>query len=195
MINVKIRLTYLILIISNLIISNPNQSNLGCECEDGWLDSRENKLGCLLFESSVRSYSEASQYCEDRNAHLVEVLTQEQLDFLRNHLRNTYGAGIGSCTNAATCWCWWGGATKGQNPRQKRACGGIESCGRAYWYWPNSGQQVGNFIWADSDPDSSGGGQQGLCFYGSKDPKSDYMAIDWPASYTNPLICQQCQKL
>ena len=45
------------------------------------------------------------------------------------------------------------------------------------------------------DPDSSGGGQQGLCFYGSKDPKSDYMAIDWPASYTNPLICQQCQKL
>ena len=169
----------------------------GNPCEGGWVDLRANKLGCLLFERSVRKYAEARKYCQDLNAHLVEVLTQDQMNFLRNYLRNTYGQkkGCTSHADATGCVCWWGGATERQNGRQNRAkCGsGIETCGRANYYWPNSGQPVGAFIWAKGDPDKLGdiGEGQGFCFYGHPSPWWDFMGIDWPAHMLNPFICQK----
>lgn len=134
-------------------------------CEVGWLDAGSTGLGCLYFEITKRSHAAAKKYCQDRTAHLVEVLTQEQLDFIRMQLQ--------VIEEQQGTFDWWGGAT--------------DEAQEGTWIWPEAQASVGDFIWGGNDPDG-GESQDYFCFYHSY----DYMGVDYPETdKSNPLICQK----
>ena len=96
-------------------------------CSEGWVDARDENLGCLLFENSTLEHSVAEQYCKDRSAHLVEVLDTVQQEFIEKKLTDVY------MTTAHKNW--WGGATPG--------------AAEETWKWPVSGEAVQDFVWAE----------------------------------------------
>ena len=48
-------------------------------CPHNWVDATFVDLGCLPWE-------QANIYCHEENATLIEILTEEQLDFVRMEL-------------------------------------------------------------------------------------------------------------
>ena len=111
------------------------------------------------------SHAAAKRYCQNRTAHLVEVLNQEQLDFIRMQLQ-VLKEQQGTSN-------WWGGAT--------------DEATEGTWIWPQSQASVGDFIWGGNDPDG-GESQDYFCFYASY--SYDYMGIDCPDA-SHQLICQK----
>ena len=96
-------------------------------CSEGWVDARDENLGCLLFENSTLEHSVAEQYCKDRSAHLLEVLDTVQQEFIEKKLTDVY-----MTTGHKN---WWAGATPGAAEES--------------WKWPVSGEAVQDFVWAE----------------------------------------------
>ena len=56
-------------------------------CPKGWLDASFLNLGCLFFERTYMYWGEAQSACHGKDAILVEILNEEQFDFLRLKLK------------------------------------------------------------------------------------------------------------
>merc|ERR1711942_13145 len=98
-------------------------------CPQSWQDATDLGLGCLLYNSTERmDFITASTYCKEcyENASLVEILTVEQMDYLRMSLK-ILEAGSGRR------WWWAGAADLGINND---------------WRWLRSGETVPeDFAW------------------------------------------------
>ena len=60
-------------------------SSQDVDCPPGWRDGSSLGLGCLLFSADTAlNWNEASDFCKATKdtAHLLEILTSEQMDFM-----------------------------------------------------------------------------------------------------------------
>ena len=76
-----------ILILS--VIFSPLVSAQDVDCPSGWRDGSSVGLGCLLFSAeTAMNWNEASDFCRtgQDTAHLLEILTSEQMDFMMAEL-------------------------------------------------------------------------------------------------------------
>ena len=79
-----------ILIVS--VLFSPLASAQDVDCPSGWRDASSEGLGCLLFSAETgMNWNEASDFCKasQDGAHLVEILTSEQMDFIMIELQLT----------------------------------------------------------------------------------------------------------
>jgi len=99
------------------------------ECDDDWIDGSDVDLGCLFIDEETGvSHTQAQQLCQSMESHLVEIHTNQQLDFISAELnsKNSY---------------YWTGAT--------------DSMSEGNWTWPESGNEVGEFYWCpQEDPNN-----------------------------------------
>jgi hypothetical protein len=97
-------------------------------CEDGWIQMTAGTESCLFFESADEfNWDAADAYCqEEQNATLVEILTEEQFDFLLMML------GILGAENR------WTGATDTGRESQ--------------WIWITTLEEVADFVWHPGFP-------------------------------------------
>ena len=64
---------------------SPLVSAQDVDCPAGWRDGSSVGLGCLLFNPETGlNWNEASDFCKTSqdSAHLIEILTSEQMDFM-----------------------------------------------------------------------------------------------------------------
>ena len=139
---------------------NTTDADVGCDA--GWVDTEAAGLGCVRFKGTAVSYSEANEYCQHRGAHLIEILTPIQLDWLRNQLKDI----------DAIDHYWFGGATD-----QKK---------EGKWIWTHSNIPVNSFVWRTGEP-SGDNSVNHLCFH--KD--NDYFAGDYTNESHCSIICQK----
>ena len=100
-------------------------------CDLGWSDAHFVNMGCLYFGTERMNIDNANKFCGLNNsAHLVEVLTSNQMDFLVNQLQ-LLEIQTGSKS-------YWGGATDFGREGQ--------------WYWMNSLLPVEDFVWGWGQP-------------------------------------------
>ena len=87
------------------------RSQGSANCPDQWLDASFVDMGCLLINSSKAYHWDAANiYCQrDENATLVEILSQEQLGFLRMKLTEHMEGHEGNKN------CWTSGTDAGRN--------------------------------------------------------------------------------
>ena len=100
-------------------------------CDPGWMDASFQNMGCLFFENTAMNFEAAIQFCGESNAHLVEVQTEAQMDFLVMELQ--------SLETLIGQYNWWGGAS--------------DSGREGHWYWQHSLTDVGTFVWGYNQPD------------------------------------------
>ena len=64
---------------------NGEGSSTSGDCPEEWVDARSVSLGCLFFEEKAMSWWDALLACRlrSKDAILVEVFKDEQLDYLR----------------------------------------------------------------------------------------------------------------
>ena len=92
-------------------------------CEKGWSDGASVGLGCLYFErGESMTYSEAKQYCNTRDSDLLELETEDQMEY------------VGKLTPVPGNY-WWGGASDEDREGE--------------WAWQVSGKQVERWAWGD----------------------------------------------
>ena len=147
----------------NLMTYPSNQEDI--ECEDGWIKSGYSLgLGCLWFEKSQMNYTTASDFCRNKDSHMVEVFTPKQLNFVANRLKEQGGD------------TWWGG-------------GHIEKLDGAWvWKWTHSGKRIEEWIWDQTQPNGGDGDMQGFCFYGPY----NYWGADWGYSgVADGVVCEK----
>ena len=111
-------------------------------CETGWYNGWSQELGCLKFEVEMKSQEDAKAFCEEHNAHLVEVQQPAQLQVLINLmevLELSLGRGL-----------WW--------------TGGSNLAEDGKWTWRRSGEPIGDWIWGEDQPDDAEG-HNFLCFH------------------------------
>ena len=107
-----------------------NPSGDSGPCEPGWMDAHLEGLGCLLFGTESGTFQDANTFCYNNSAHLVEILTESQMDFMVMELQlleTLLGPRF-----------YWGGGTD------------WNSEGR--WYWANSLIPIEDFVWAEGEP-------------------------------------------
>merc|ERR1712079_913211 len=76
---------------SFLLILGP-QENMAAdvECPEGWMDASivNYHLGCLKFVlDESHSWGDAYKYCQQREAHLVEFYSYDEIHFVMTELR------------------------------------------------------------------------------------------------------------
>ena len=160
-----------------LLIVNVNSLSTGPEaikeslstlCEDtGWVNGKSVNLGCLWFEKSNMDYYVAENFCAIKEAHLVEILSSDQMDFMAEKL-NLHGYG-----NKTTFW--WGGAT--------------DEAKEGTWIWSQSGLEVGPFVWGEAEP-SLNADRNLLCF----NSKTDFLGDDCQGDCNDCNYFTICQK-
>ena len=136
-------------------------------CEDiGWVNGESVNLGCLLFLKRSKKYSVAKKYCTQNDAHLVEIFSPKQMDFLVNKLKSL---------DEGNRTYWWGGATDEQE--------------EGAWQWSLAGTKVESFVWGVAQPDTSTA-RNFLCF-GSAYNYFGNDCHDRCAHCPNYIICQK----
>ena len=120
------------------------QSSAMQVCCDNWINASHVDLGFIWFEKSeTLNYTDAVRFCQRRQSHLIEILTEEQMNFvvnklktIKNHVKvviwgdNLQGKG------------WWSGATDKDEEDT--------------WVWVQSGKSVEEFVWGSGQPDDYG---------------------------------------
>ena len=109
---------------------------------------------------------EANKYCTfNKSAHLVEVLTQDQMDFFVMELEflETHDGARN----------YWSGGTDWNREGQ--------------WYWANSLLPVEDFVWHTGQPDGGLNGGNYLDFYSG----FNYFGSDYPGTGNFYPICQK----
>ena len=110
-------------------------------CSPGWIQTFWVEMGFLLFYSKESyGWDEANAYCQEiENATLVEILTEEQLDFISMELTS-----LGADVNV-----WWSGA--------------LDTGREGNWIWISSLRPVEVFMWEDSQPNGCTGTNSQQC--------------------------------
>ena len=149
-----------------LVLDSKAENSTFNVCESGWLESTHVGMGCLQFNNiSKMSWLEAVTHCQDKDANLVEVFDDYQLDFLRTQLDM-----LDDHESAKKTW-WTGGNDIGHE---------------GDWMWIGSFESVGDFLWYSSQPN---GGTSQNCIYLS--PNYYYLAGDGSCTSTLNPICQK----
>ena len=105
---------------------------IGERCEEGWEDKVDEGLNCLFFgfsDTDYMNHADAKQFCANKEAHLVELKSEEELEVL-NKILNVKDQPPRSL--------WWGGATL---------------VGGGQWKWTKSGEPLGQWIWGKWGPE------------------------------------------
>ena len=121
-------------------------------CPEGWLDASFTNLGCLFFERTYMYWWDAQIACHGKDAFLVEVLNEEQLDFIRLKLKVNKECFIVSSQYQLIQ------EGEGQYGHHYWYAGGINTPEDDDWYWSTSGLPVGQFNWnpVGEEPDGVG---------------------------------------
>ena len=152
------------------------------DCDHKWKDGTTLDLEKLWFETSKKLfYLDAISFCENRNMQLIEIKSQGQWELVVNKLKSI------SENVEWTEWGqtglyykgWWGGAT--------------DEAEEGTWVWTQSGKPVGNFTWAEDQPDNHGNG--GEDYFGIINWKewnhNDFEGSDLPGRFRLYPLCQQ----
>merc|ERR1712215_107132 len=138
-------------------------------CPEHWIHASLVDMGCLLFNSTYYyAWEGANVYCQSKeNASLVEITTQDQMDFLRMELSLLEDhEGVHS---------WWTAAT---------------DMGREDdWIWIGSLGPVESFVWHISQPDE---GTIHNCMRVGSD--NNFEGSDVSCISVNYPICQKYKK-
>merc|ERR1712126_689825 len=133
-------------------------------CPSGWFDMFHAGMGCLQFyHGKSYTWADASVYCHDRGANLVEISSSSQLGFVT--------AFLDAMDDIITYRNWW---TAGSDF-------GVEG----QWRWIVSSQPVGSFLWHFGEPNDGGKAQCLALHY------SSYLGYDDDCSTTLYPICQR----
>ena len=100
-----------------------------------------------MFHKVYMKPEEAKQFCQEKDSHLVEIETEDQLEAFRDLLKNTI--------YEPSDWYLW-------------LTGGTDEANDGVWVWPVSGSPVGNFIWIPGQPTGNYGNY--LAIYTWHDP-------------------------
>jgi hypothetical protein len=135
-----------------------------CQCEEGWIDLSIAGMGCLQFgNTTITGWDNALNYCFDQSAHLLEITTENELQFLQgtmNILEDVVGKRL-----------WWTSAT--------------DFGTQGVWIWESSYTEVGEFIWQGNNPGDTG--YNCMIIH----PSYNYLAYDVPCiASTYYPICQ-----
>ena len=159
--------------IENTSQENKTASKQKEDCAFGWIDGRSLDLGCVYIANLTvaMNYSLSVEFCEKIGSRLIEVHTNEQMDFVKNMLK-PYGSKV-----------WWGGATYSEAKKN--------------WYWTDSGTLVADFVWAPGMPRNNGSRtiKDGyICFNGLNGYQADFKAwdcYDGPGTLVPFPLCQK----
>merc|ERR1711892_72599 len=130
-------------------------------CPDKWVQATFVNMGCLLFNATTSYHMEqANVYCQEQNASLVEIQTEEQLEFLQMEISvvdELAGSNI----------YWWTAAT--------------DMGTEGNWIWIRSLTHVSEWIWSPGEPNQ---GMKNNCmiFY---QIGGSYFGVDCPCIYEN----------
>jgi len=145
--------------------TTPSTTSTTIICQDDWIDGSGVDLGCLYFEESGMSHSQAKELCESMESQLVEIHTSNQLNFISSELienhENSY---------------YWTGAT--------------DALSEGNWTWPKSGFDVDEFYWCpQEDPNNE---SEKIFSIMISIQNSFYCGIGVTDAYTIPKpICQK----
>ena len=159
-------------IILAYIVNHVRSNNDVPICNKDWEDADNVNLGYLWIEKSQKmNYAEAKTFCEKMNASLIEIESEEQMNFITDKLK-TVGKSINQGQNGDMFW--WGGATDEER--------------EGTWKWTQSGRTFdrSSYVWAPGQPDNVGNGEDYFCFWNKK----DYLGNDCGPFETFPL-CQR----
>ena len=143
-------------------LSNGTDISVSGACEEGWFDASFIDLGCIFFLKETKVYYEANTLCQDMVSHLIEIHSQDQMNFIVNQLE-IMDEGVNS---------WW--------------TAGSDSGREDEWYWEHSLTPVEDFVWAAGYPRELTDLNY-LCLYNTH----DYMAIDCATTIQCKSICQK----
>ena len=71
-----------------ILVGANGENSISNVCESSWIDAADVGMGCLLFDSTTTAlpWLDAVRHCQDKDAILVEIFTEHQLDFVRMEL-------------------------------------------------------------------------------------------------------------
>ena len=141
-------------------------------CNKDWEDADNVGLGYLWIEKSQKmNYVDAKSFCENKNSSLIEIESEEQMNFITDKLK-TVGESINQGQNGDMLW--WGGATDEEE--------------EGTWKWTHSGTSIQSFVWAPGQPDNAHGGvEHYFCFWKRK----GYLGNDCQGSSEMFPLCQR----
>ena len=161
------------------------QGAAASECTENWEDASDIGLGYLWFETSeTMNYADAVTFCKDRDSRLIEIDSQEQLNFTMEKLLTISEDVAWQSFPEGVPWetplqykAWWGGAT--------------DTVEEGSWVWTQSGNPVQDFIWQSKQPNSKGGYQNYLCFEIKPSGDTPIGGNDFDHDSKNFPLCQQ----
>ena len=119
----------------------------------------------MFNPSQTYNLDEAQEYCQGaENATLIEIYTQEQLDFFKMARF----------------------AIEGQDRRKSWWLGGTDRGREGDWFWMNSLKPVGDFVWWQTQPS---GGLDENCMYCTVDAGISFWDI--PCDEEHYPVCQR----
>ena len=159
-------------IILAYLVHNVRSNNDVPICNKDWEDADNVGLGYLWIEKSQKmNYADAKTFCENKNANLIEIESQDQMNFIKVKLKSVSES---MDPDQGGDIYWWGGATD------------VEMEGT--WKWTQSGRTVDSYVWAEGQPDSAHGGVENyFCFWNKK----GYLGNDCGGSLKTFPLCQR----
>merc|ERR1712105_45064 len=137
-------------------------------CADGWIQATWVDLGCLLFNTTTKvNWMEANVFCQGvENGRLVEIQTEEQLEFVQMELDAIDDHETGQLD-------WW--------------TGGNDLGREGNWMWMGSLTPVPAFVFYAGQP--SGGNKENCLLLEDQ----QYKAQDYDCEYKGSMfpLCQQ----
>merc|ERR1712025_770007 len=136
------------------------------QCPEHWTQATFVDMGCILINrTEAMTWDEANIYCQEvENASLLEIHTQDQMDYLSMEL-NAIEEFIGAA------YYWVGATDKGREGK---------------WIWISSLEPVDDFVWHTGYPRSS---YKHNCMF--LHVSWDYEAADATDTVTYYPICQK----
>ena len=146
------------------------------ECDTSWIDASSVGLGCLWFDTSAKSYAEATTFCENMDSSLIEIETPLQMNFTTEKLKTISETAEWQNFQGYQWKAWWGGAT--------------DEAKEGMWTWA-SGKPLSldSFVWGPGQP-SNTENQDYFCFLIDKHyNKENFIGND--CSGKNYPLCQK----
>ena len=142
-----------------------NQSGDLGPCESGWVDAKDLDLGCLFLGNDYGTFQDANTFCYNKSAHLVEILTENQMDFMVMQLQL-----LQTVTGGRAYWA-----------------GGTDWNREGQWYWAHSLIPIESFVWYKGES-QEGTNNNYMVFYPGLGYYCADVINDWDQGYP---ICQK----